>query len=67
MLFHVLFGLFFLSFFSGFLSAARFVFFPPSFTLFSLSAPTGQPGCIHQASRFVCLFMAAAPVDPELQ
>lgn len=33
----------------------------------SFSTPTGQPGCIHQASRFVCLFTAAAPVDPEPQ
>ncbi len=69
--FHVLLSLFCMSGFR-FLFAAR-LSYPPhlipllSCTLLPFSAPTGQPGCIHQASRFVCLFMAAAPVDPEPQ
>lgn len=39
----------------------------PALFFFFLFVPFGQPGCIYQASRFVCLFMAAAPADPEPQ
>lgn len=47
-----------------FLSVARsassfFVYTFPSF-----SVPSGLPARIHQASRLLCLFAAAAPVDP---
>lgn len=58
--FHVLFSLFF--FFLSGLSRQHALAFLLRRSPFS--SPTGQAGCIHQAS---CLFMAAAPVEPEPQ
>lgn len=55
-MFHVLFSLFLSGFAFCLAACSPSPALPPAFILLSVSAPTGQPGCIHQALPF-CLFV----------